>query len=141
MVETYIDNPTLERDANEKKTFKLINDDVVRTLPDSTLFRNERIQQVMRRVLYVWHMRHPASGYVQGINDVVTPFIIVFLSDLVKVNTDTLEDIKELADVPEEQLRGIEADSYWCLSKILDGILDNYTSSWPGIQKSYNRLL
>lgn len=74
---------------------------MVRTLPDSTLFRNERIQQVMRRVLYVWHMRHPASGYVQGINDVVTPFIIVFLSDLVKVNTDTLEDIKELSDVPE----------------------------------------
>jgi len=25
-------------------------------------------------------MRHPASGYVQGINDLVTPFFIVFLS-------------------------------------------------------------
>ncbi len=38
-------------------------------------------------------------------------------------------------------MRNIEADSYWCLSKILDGILDNYTPSWPGIQKSHNRLL
>lgn len=25
-------------------------------------------------------MRHPASGYVQGINDLVTPFFQVFLS-------------------------------------------------------------
>lgn len=114
---------------------------MVRTLPDSTLFRNLRIQAAMRRVLYVWHMRHPASGYVQGINDVVTPFIIVFLNDKVKINLDTLEDVKELDQVSDEELRNIEADSYWCLSKILDGILDNYTSSWPGIQKSYNRLL
>ena len=43
------------------------------------------------RLLYVWHMRHPASGYVQGINDVVTPFIVVFLSDYLEVNFDTLE--------------------------------------------------
>lgn len=101
-VETYIENPTLERDANDKKIFKLINDDVVRTLPDSSLFRNPRIQTAMRRVLYVWHMRHPASGYVQGINDVVTPFIIVFLNDIVKINLETLEDVKELEQIPEE---------------------------------------
>ena len=25
--------------------------------------------------------RHPASGYVQGINDLVTPFLAVFISD------------------------------------------------------------
>lgn len=24
-------------------------------------------------------MRHPASGYVQGINDLVTPFFVVFI--------------------------------------------------------------
>lgn len=36
-------------------------------------------------------MRHPASGYVQGINDIVTPFLIVFLSDHAKINLETLE--------------------------------------------------
>lgn len=25
--------------------------------------------------------RHPASGYVQGINDLVTPFLAVFMSE------------------------------------------------------------
>ena len=40
----------------------------------------------------------------------------------------------------EEELSKVEGDSYYCLSKILDGILDNYTSSWPGIQKSFGRI-
>ncbi len=31
-------------------------------------------------MLYVWAIRHPASGYVQGINDLATPFFQVFLS-------------------------------------------------------------
>lgn len=85
-------------------------------------------------------MRHPASGYVQGINDVVTPFIIVFLSEYISVNLDNLEVPEKLNELSEEQLSNIEGDSYYCLSKILDGILDNYTSSWPGIQKSFVRI-
>jgi hypothetical protein len=36
-------------------------------------------------------MRHPSSGYVQGINDVVTPFIVVFLSDYAEVNIEVLD--------------------------------------------------
>lgn len=40
MVNTYIENPSLEQDAQEKKIFKLINDDVMRTLPESLLFRH-----------------------------------------------------------------------------------------------------
>lgn len=49
MVDTYIENPSLEQDAQERKIFKLINDDVLRTLPESNLFRNEKIQKMMRR--------------------------------------------------------------------------------------------
>ncbi len=33
MVNTYIEQPTLQQDAQEKKISKLINDDVLRTLP------------------------------------------------------------------------------------------------------------
>ena len=85
-------------------------------------------------------MRHPASGYVQGINDVVTPFIVVFISEYIEINLDTLDTPPKLQDVTEEQLSNVEGDAYYCLSKILDGILDNYTSSWPGIQKSFVRI-
>lgn len=85
-------------------------------------------------------MRHPASGYVQGINDVVTPFIVVFLSEYLPVDFQSLEVPAKLDELGEEELSSIEGDSYYCLSKILDGILDNYTSSWPGIQKSFGRI-
>ena len=73
------------------------------------MFRNEKIQKIMRRypiiikrLLYVWHMRHPASGYVQGINDVVTPFIVVFLSEYIEINFDSLESPMQLDDLKEE---------------------------------------
>jgi len=32
------------------------------------------------RVLYLWAIRHPASSYVQGINELIIPFFVVFLS-------------------------------------------------------------
>lgn len=37
----------------------------------------------LERILFIWAIRHPASGYVQGINDLVTPFFVVFLSEYV----------------------------------------------------------
>ena len=42
--------------------------------------------QIFERILYIWAIRHPASGYVQGINDLVTPFFVVFLSAYVGKN-------------------------------------------------------
>ena len=30
----------------------------------------------------------------------------------------------------------VEADSYWCLCKLLDGIQDHYTYAQPGIQRT-----
>ena len=34
----------------------------------------------------------------------------------------------------------VEADAYWCLTKLLDGIQDHYTSSQPGLQRMVLRL-
>ena len=34
----------------------------------------------------------------------------------------------------------MEADSFWCLSRLLDGIQDNYISAQPGIQRSVKRM-
>lgn len=39
--------------------------------------------QIFERILYIWAIRHPASGYVQGINDLVTPFFVVFLLEYI----------------------------------------------------------
>ncbi|KAL6062382.1 hypothetical protein STEG23_015507, partial [Scotinomys teguina] len=52
------------------------------------------------------------------------------------------EDVDEVdvSSVPEEVLRNIEADTYWCMSKLLDGIQDNYTFAQPGIQMKVKML-
>lgn len=39
-----------------------------------------------------------------------------------------------------DALKQVEADSYWCFAKLLDGIQDNYTFAQPGIQKKVFRL-
>ena len=47
------------------------------------MFTRILLLQIFERILYIWAIRHPASGYVQGINDLVTPFFVVFLSEFV----------------------------------------------------------
>jgi len=42
--------------------------------------------------------------------------------------------------LPEPVLKAVEADSFWCLSRLLDGIQDNYISAQPGIQRSVKRM-
>jgi len=50
----------------------------------------------MIRILFVWSMRHPASGYVQGINDLAAPLILVFLTEYVtELNHNNIYDVQE----------------------------------------------
>lgn len=37
-------------------------------------------------------------------------------------------------------LAALEADSFWCLSKLLDGIQDNYIFAQPGIVRQVGRM-
>lgn len=58
-----------------------IHIDVPRMNPHVPLFQQNIVQEMFERILFIWAIRHPASGYVQGINDLVTPFFIVFLQE------------------------------------------------------------
>ncbi|XLR01255.1 hypothetical protein S83_067453, partial [Arachis hypogaea] len=57
-------------------------------------------------------IRHPASGYVQGINDLVTPFLVVFLSE----HLQGVSIIGQCLIYLQRKFL-IEADCYWCLSR------------------------
>lgn len=46
----------------------------------------------------------------------------------------------DVAHLPADVLAAIEADTFWCLSKLLDGIQDNYISQQPGIQRLVKRM-
>ncbi|XP_035236849.1 TBC1 domain family member 22B isoform X2 [Anguilla anguilla] len=117
-------------DENHRDTYRQIHIDIPRTNPLIPLFQQPLVQEVFERILFIWAIRHPASGYVQGINDLVTPFFVVFLSEFVEEDVENFE----MAGLPLECQRNIEADSFWCMSKLLDGIQDNYTFAQPGIQ-------
>ncbi|XP_007483876.2 TBC1 domain family member 22B isoform X3 [Monodelphis domestica] len=95
-----------------------------------------RLLSIFERILFIWAIRHPASGYVQGINDLVTPFFVVFLSEYVEEDVENFD----VTNLSQDMLRSIEADSFWCMSKLLDGIQDNYTFAQPGIQKKVQAL-
>ncbi|CAD8081882.1 unnamed protein product [Paramecium primaurelia] len=128
-------------DEREKKILKQISEDVKRTIPDSSVFRNLQIQTLLERILFIWNIRNPACGYVQGMNDIVAPFLVVFLSDYVDIDTTKLQFIneKQLNHLDQRLIRQVEADSYWCLCKLLESVLDNYTNSQPGLIRFYNK--
>lgn len=130
-VSQYYDIPNNDRSDDEISMLRQIAVDCPRTVPDVTFFQQEGVQKSLERILYTWAIRHPASGYVQGINDLVTPFVVVFLSEYMKGSMDHWL----ISDLSTEKVNGIEADCYWCLSKLLDGMQDHYTFAQPGIQR------
>ncbi|KAG2037409.1 rab-GTPase-TBC domain-containing protein [Suillus americanus] len=125
-----------DRQGLDQQIWHQIEIDVPRTRPGVRLWMQASTQRSLERILYVWAIRHPASGYVQGINDLVTPFFQVFLSAY--IDSDPEEFDTSL--LPTAVLNAVEADSFWCLSRLLDGIQDNYISAQPGIQRSVKRM-
>jgi TBC1 domain family member 2 len=125
-------------ESRDEETYHQIHIDVPRMNPTVKLFQQSVVQDLFERILFIWAIRHPASGYVQGINDLVTPFFIVFLQEALGPDAD-LESCK-LETVAMEKREIIEADAFWCLSKFLDCIQDNYIFAQLGIQAKVNQL-
>eukprot|EP00755_Sulcionema_specki_P018845 Sspe_Gene.67929::Locus_40064_Transcript_2_3_Confidence_0.400_Length_1044::g.67929::m.67929/K20360/TBC1D22, GYP1; TBC1 domain family member 2 len=117
------------------KIIRIIRKDVPRTNPKVALFQATMLQEMLERILFIWALRHPASGYVQGMNDLVTPFVVVFLAPHIPRDVllcgclATLQ--RELAKLERIVLQRVEADSYWCFSYFLHFIQDNYTEHQP----------
>lgn len=128
----------MRNDLLHKDTFQQIQKDVPRMHRDVALFQQQQVQECFERILFIWSMRHPASGYVQGINDLVTPFFVVFLS--YHISGGTNPETFDILRLSEDTLRSIEADSFWCMQRLLEGIQDNYTLAQPGIQSKIHQL-
>ncbi|KAM6215740.1 TBC1 domain family member 22A isoform 3-T3 [Rhynchocyon petersi] len=123
-VEHYYDS---RNDDAHQDTYRQIHIDIPRMSPEALILQ----PKIFERILFIWAIRHPASGYVQGINDLVTPFFVVFICE--HIDEEDVDSV-DVSQVPEDVLRNIEADTYWCMSRLLDGIQDNYTFAQPGIQ-------
>lgn len=91
----------LQSDCIDEMLLHQIKIDVLRTNQNELRFRDPAVQKSLGRILYTWAARHPASGYVQGMNDVAVPFLSVFFSDQSHMDA--------------------EADSYWCFCLLMQG--------------------
>nr|XP_040030458.1 TBC1 domain family member 22A isoform X4 [Gasterosteus aculeatus aculeatus] len=131
-IQQYYDS---RNDENHQDTYRQIHIDIPRMSPDSLVLQ-PKVTEIFERILFIWAIRHPASGYVQGINDLVTPFFVVYVFEYIEEEVENFD----VSSLQEEALRNIEADSFWCMSKLLDGIQDNYTFAQPGIQKKVKAL-
>lgn len=116
LVPAYYDISNCDRSDDDIADLKQVSVDVPRTAPEVPFFQQVLMQTALRRLLYIWGIRHPASGYVQGINDLVTPFLAVFLSEYLPGDIATWD----CAQLSEQQLLDAEADSYWCLCKLVE---------------------
>ena len=176
------------RSEAEQDVLRQIRQDVPRTAPGIPFFKPPRSQKSLERLLYVFAVRHPASSYVQGMNDVATPFYVSFLTEYLYPNAISSESSTSSSDTfqcnasasfmtaspmepnaahagagsPDataalfedvlkdpysssirlsvDQYLDLECDIFWCLSKLLDRIQDNYTFAQPGIQRMVFKL-
>lgn len=131
-------NMRIARRGLDEAIWHQISIDVPRTNPHLELYSYEATQRSLERILYLWAIRHPASGYVQGINDLVTPFWQVFLGQY--ITDPDVEFGMDPGQLPKAVLDAVEADSFWCLTKLLDGIQDNYIHAQPGITRQVSAL-
>ncbi|XP_030628204.1 TBC1 domain family member 22A isoform X3 [Chanos chanos] len=131
-IEQYYDS---RNDEHHQDTYRQIHIDIPRMSPENLVLQ-PKVTEVFERILFIWAIRHPASGYVQGINDLVTPFFVVYVFEYIEEEVENFD----VSSLQEEVLRNIEADSFWCMSKLLDGIQDNYTFAQPGIQRKVKAL-
>nr|XP_046235754.1 TBC1 domain family member 22A isoform X4 [Scatophagus argus] len=131
-IQQYYDS---RNDEHHQDTYRQIHIDIPRMNPESLVLQ-PKVTEIFERILFIWAIRHPASGYVQGINDLVTPFFVVYVFEYIEEEVENFD----VSSLQEEALRNIEADSFWCMSKLLDGIQDNYTFAQPGIQRKVKAL-
>ncbi|KAL0233930.1 hypothetical protein PCE1_002435 [Barthelona sp. PCE] len=115
------------------------------------------IELVFTRILYLWSIRHPACGYVQGMDVLLCPFLYVYLQEyfddidtclslIVRdngvycINTPiSLDDScnQPLLSMHQflDYLFDIESDIYHSYTTFIDPIQDFFTEGYPGIKK------
>jgi TBC1 domain family member 2 len=67
----------------------------------------------------------------------------VFLTEYVShPNQENIYDLteKELDEIEHDDLIKVEADTFWCLSKLVDDVHDNYTDHQPGVHKIMHKM-
>ncbi|KAH3767024.1 TBC1 domain family member 22A [Pelomyxa schiedti] len=90
--------------------------DVLRTHPTGlyNIFNIRSIQLALERILFLWAATNSKISYFQGLNEIPTMFIAVFLHSYLLGRMDQVNTLS-----PEAMIE-IEADVYYCTTKLLE---------------------
>ncbi|KAI0560177.1 Rab-GTPase-TBC [Gracilaria domingensis] len=127
------------------RTLRQINLDLPRTHPDVPIFHVAQIRNIMRRVLFLYSMLNPGRSYVQGMNEILTPLVVVYVNDLMKISDEKgVEDFLKRSKLPpyvhESNLDRAEADIFWVFTYLVSSVQDNFVSEQPGMLRRISRL-
>ncbi|XP_043234402.1 TBC1 domain family member 5 homolog B-like isoform X1 [Amphibalanus amphitrite] len=102
---------------------RVIEQDVVRTMPDVALFRDEHVCRCMTDVLFVFMQKHPEVDYVQGMHELLAPIIYLLRREYSnfadvraahRANHPTFDLLEVLLDKDY-----VEHDAFYMLEKLL----------------------
>ena len=130
-------------------TMRQIRKDVPRTATGVALLVQPEVQAMLERTLFTWAVRHPASGYVQGMNDLFLPFLYVVFADRLVPDTSNVAEIFEWDGARVRELfqqldarawAALEADVYWLASSFLSAVQDHFAFSQTGTHAMVQKL-
>lgn len=113
----------------------------------SSFTQHPRVQATMERVLFSYGMRHPAVGYIQGMNFLLLPFLSVVLAEkacksgpslysveaLLALRGNELKEALSYTSIPEKEWREeLEPDVYWLCSALLDVVQGHFAQEHKG---------
>ena len=55
--------------------------DILRLFPEYAFFQQERVREMMLRILFVWARENPAVEYRQGMHEVLAPVLFVLITN------------------------------------------------------------
>ena len=128
---------------NNQEVYKQILKDVPRTMQKYSFFKTNIIQKMLTRILFIWSLNNPKYSYVQGLNDLCIPFIIVYFNEYFhKLSIDELLLLtdKDINVFPKKCLQEIEADIYASFSFLLNKLKKNYINEQPEIKLMLKKL-
>ena len=140
--EKNIKNINLLTETNQE-IYKQILKDVPRTMQKYSFFKTNLIQKMLTRILFIWSLNNPKYSYVQGLNDLCVPFIIIYFNEY--FNKYSIEQLLLLTDkdiniFPKKYFHEIEADIYASFSFLLNKLKNNYINEQPAIKLMVKKL-
>ncbi|EFA80637.1 RabGAP/TBC domain-containing protein [Heterostelium album PN500] len=126
-----------EMSPDDKTLLNQVKLDVPRTMPkgfsQTPLFKSTILHLVLERILYVWSKTNPLISYFQGLNDIPAQFLLVFLTQYINIHGN-------LTDLNCDILDKVEADTFWCLSLLMNNLKNRFINFHDGINRMAMKL-